>query len=247
MSIFDFIGPIMVGPSSSHTAGALRLARIAMHLLGSVPEKADIYFPIGGSFSTSYKGHGSDKAIIAGLLGMLSNDPNIKESEDIAQKEGIEVIFHQENFSDKVHPNTIKFFLKKQNKEISLQGISIGGGNVLVTDILNFPIEYDGTKDVITVLADDYPGLFVSVLQVLNSESTLDIDIHKAVASQVEKTDEFSDEPTRSYINIELKPRSKPSNELIDRLKLVPGVIGVRFIPKLKFALDLAYSGDDNK
>ena len=230
----------MVGPSSSHTAGSLRLARIALHLLGVTPEEADVYFPIGGSFSTSYKGHGSDKAIIAGLLGMLSNDPKIKDSELIAKKKGMNVRFHIKPFAEKTHPNTIKFELKWKDKEISLQGISIGGGNILVTEILNFPIEYDGTKDIITVLADDYPGLFVSVLQVLNSQSTLEIDIYKAVVSQVEKVDEFSDEPLRSYINIELKPRSKPSDELIERLKQIPGVIGVRFIPRLKFALDLA-------
>ncbi|MHA2333773.1 MAG: L-serine ammonia-lyase, iron-sulfur-dependent subunit beta [Candidatus Hodarchaeales archaeon] len=236
MSVFDFIGPIMVGPSSSHTAGALRLARVAMNLLGNVPEKASIIFPRKGSFTTSYRGHGSDKAIIGGLLGFYSDDPRIKVSSTIAKKKNLQVEFIVSDFPRRTHPNTIKFNLSWQDKKVDLTGISVGGGNILVTEVLGFPIEYNGIRDVITVYAEDYIDLYVNVLRELVKKQ---IAIYKSSISYIEKSDEFTTETNKSYINIELKTGSIPTEDVVNQIRSVPGVIGVRFIPKLKFAKDL--------
>ncbi|MFW9996042.1 MAG: L-serine ammonia-lyase, iron-sulfur-dependent subunit beta [Candidatus Odinarchaeota archaeon] len=237
MSVFDFIGPIMVGPSSSHTAGALVLARVAMNLLGKVPEKAEVIFPRKGSFATSFRGHGSDKAIIAGFLGYYSNDSRIKDSKIVAKERNLQVQFLIKDFPESVHPNTIKFHLYWQDKEVEMVGVSIGGGRIQVIEVLGFPIDYDGTKDVITVYAEDYIGLYVNVLRVI-SESH--IAIYRSNVSYIEKIDEFADESNRSYLNIELKSGFNVTDSLIDQIKAVQGVIGVRFIPKLKSAEDFA-------
>ncbi|MHA1166554.1 MAG: L-serine ammonia-lyase, iron-sulfur-dependent subunit beta [Candidatus Hodarchaeales archaeon] len=236
MSIFDFIGPIMVGPSSSHTAGALILARVAMNLLGRIPDRAEVIFPRKGSFATSYKGHGSDKAITAGLLGFYSNDPRIKHSMSLAKERNLQVVFSIADFDEEVHPNTIKFRLYRENKEVSMTGVSVGGGRILVTEVLGFPVHYDGTSDFITVYAEDYTGLYVNVLKILSDRG---IGISRSNISYIDDYDDFT-EDTTSYINIELKFSKKGlvGEEIIDKIKTVPGVIGVRFIPKLKFAED---------
>lgn len=238
MSVFNFIGPLMVSPSSSHTAGALRLARIAMHLLGHIPEKAIITFPQSGSFATSYKGHGSDKAIAGGLLGYLTNDPRIKNSLVLFKEQSsMDIQFKVEEFEDVVHPNTIRFQLWWQNKNIKLEGTSVGGGNIRVTSVLGFKIDYDGKHDVITVLGNDYPGLLLNVIQKISSRQ---ISIYRAYVSLIEH-DEYSEEPRRSYINIELQSHEQEIKSVVKDLNLVKGVIGVRYIPKLKFAEELVF------
>lgn len=235
MSVFDYIGPIMVGPSSSHTAGALILARVAMNLLGNIPDKGEVIFPRKGSFATSYKGHGSDKAITAGLLGLYSNDPRIKHSLSLAKERNLQVTFSITDFDKEVHPNTIKFRLFRDDKEVSLIGVSVGGGRILITEVLGFPIHYDGMSDFITVYAEDYTGLYVNVLTILSDRG---IGISKSNISYVDDYDDFT-EDTTSYINIELKDKGLVDTEIIAKIKAIRGVIGVRFIPRLKFAEDL--------
>lgn len=202
-----------------------------MHLLGHIPEEAEVIFPRGGSFETSFRGHGSDKAIIAGLLGYRSFDPRIKNAYEYLAKEGTQVKFKVRDFPKGFHPNTIRFVLRWQDKEIDMVGASVGGGNIRVTSVLGFPIDYDGTKDVITVLAHDYPGLFVAVLRHISERG---LEIYRALVEMPEKED--GTDPDMSYINIELKTRSDPDEELVEQIKQVKGVVGVRFIPKIRFA-----------
>src|SRR5689334_25075956 len=121
-SIFDMIGPVMIGPSSSHTAGVVRIGRSAYKLLGGIPEEAEIVFY--NSFARTYEGHGSDRAIIAGLLDYRTDDKRIKDALDIATKEGLQYKFKSIGNASALHPNTIRLNLRKGDKKIEVLGES---------------------------------------------------------------------------------------------------------------------------
>ena len=142
MDVFDIIGPIMIGPSSSHTAGAARIGRYALNILGAKPVKADIYF--SGSFAKTYKGHGTDKAIVAGILGMDTDDPGIKYSFETAEHRGLEFAFHTGEIEN-AHPNTAFIVLTSESgKTVEVQGASVGGGNIVITKINGTEVEITG-------------------------------------------------------------------------------------------------------
>ena len=130
MSVFDIIGPRMVGPSSSHTAGALRLGLLARALLGRTPERATI--GLHGSFATTYRGHGTDRAVVAGLLGMAPDDERIPRSLDVASESGLVVEFEPVDLGPEAHPNTLRFEVEAGGQRTTLTGISVGGGAVEV-------------------------------------------------------------------------------------------------------------------
>lgn len=123
-SAFDIIGPVMIGPSSSHTAGAARIGRVARTLFGKQPNKAII--SLYGSFAKTYRGHGTDVAVVGGILDFDTDDERIPSSLTIAEEAGMEVTF---TIEDTVmdHPNTVKIRLFDEEKELELVGISIGG------------------------------------------------------------------------------------------------------------------------
>src|SRR5688572_2234053 len=125
-SVFDMIGPVMIGPSSSHTAGVVRIARAAIKILGGTPDEAEIVFY--NSFARTYEGHGSDRAIIAGLLDYNTDDKRIKDALDIADKQGLTFNFKSIANASALHPNTIRMHLKKGDKAIEVLGESKGGG-----------------------------------------------------------------------------------------------------------------------
>ena len=134
MNIFDVIGPVMIGPSSSHTAGAVRLSLLAISILGAWPVKAQI--ALHGSFAQTYRGHGTDMALLAGLMGWLPDDARIPQAMDFAQKQGLEYAFSTINLGDLTHPNTVYFKLTAADgRQCEVIGSSIGGGQVLVTSI----------------------------------------------------------------------------------------------------------------
>ena len=123
--VFDILGPIMIGPSSSHTAGAARLAKIASIIAG--PEIKEVIFLLHGSFAKTYKGHGTDRALVAGILGMDPDDEKLRYSLDIAKEKDIKVSFREADLGD-VHPNTVKFLIKlKDDNLVTVMGSSIGG------------------------------------------------------------------------------------------------------------------------
>src|SRR6185436_3051282 len=121
-SVFDMIGPIMIGPSSSHTAGVVRIARTSLKLLGGIPEEADIVFY--NSFARTYEGHGSDRAIIAGLLDYKTDDKRIKDSLTLATEQGLAYRFKSIGNASTMHPNTIKLNLRKGEKKVEVVGES---------------------------------------------------------------------------------------------------------------------------
>jgi L-serine dehydratase len=180
-SAFDIIGPVMIGPSSSHTAGAARIGRVARTLFGQLPKKAII--SLYGSFAKTYKGHGTDFAIVAGLLDFDTFDERMPQSLDIAREMGLEVVFRiEEAVMD--HPNTVKINLYNDDNELELVGISIGGGTIEITELNSFPLKLSGEHPAILVVHQDRFGIISAVTNVL---SKYEINIGHMEVSRLEK------------------------------------------------------------
>ncbi|MGH4052167.1 MAG: L-serine ammonia-lyase, iron-sulfur-dependent subunit beta [Clostridium sp.] len=168
-SAFDILGPIMVGPSSSHTAGAARLAKIASIIAGKNIESVE--FVLHGSFAKTYKGHGSDRALVAGILGMDPWDDRLKDSLGIAKEQGLKVEFTMADLGD-VHPNTVKFIITKKNGVIvEIAGSSVGGGNILIYEVDGKPVEFTGNYPTIIISHKDIPGMISKVSALLYEEN----------------------------------------------------------------------------
>ncbi|MDO4329975.1 MAG: L-serine ammonia-lyase, iron-sulfur-dependent subunit beta [Lachnospiraceae bacterium] len=161
MNVFDIVGPVMIGPSSSHTAGAARIGKAARLLLGEEPAAASILFH--GSFAKTYRGHGTDKAIIGGLLGFDPWDGRIRDSQTLAQKAGIQIQITTGTIDD-AHPNTALITMTgKSGKSVSLQGASVGGGNIQITRINGMDVNFSGQYPTLIVLHHDQPGVIAQV------------------------------------------------------------------------------------
>ncbi|MEA5096672.1 MULTISPECIES: L-serine ammonia-lyase, iron-sulfur-dependent subunit beta [Sedimentibacter] len=168
-SVFDIIGPIMIGPSSSHTAGAARLAKIARTVAGGKIIKVD--FILHGSFAETYKGHGTDKALVAGILGMDPWDEDLRNSFELAAKEGIEYNFIAADLGD-VHPNTVRFVMTKADGNLAVvMGSSIGGGNIIVFDIDGQEVEFTGERPTLLTKHKDIPGVLSQIANILYDEN----------------------------------------------------------------------------
>lgn len=168
-SVFDIIGPIMIGPSSSHTAGAARLAKIARTVAGGKIIKVD--FILHGSFAETYKGHGTDKALVAGILGMDPWDEDLRNSFELAAKEGIEYNFIAADLGD-VHPNTVRFVMTKADGKLAVvMGSSIGGGNIIVFDIDGQEVEFTGERPTLLTKHKDIPGVLSQIANILYDEN----------------------------------------------------------------------------
>lgn len=167
-SVFDIIGPVMIGPSSSHTAGAARLGKLAATILGEAP--IDAIIELHGSFAQTYRGHGTDKALVAGLLGFGTADERLKDALDIAARTGLSVNFVTVDLGD-VHPNTAALYLTgASGRKVRVVGSSIGGGNVVITEIDGYPVELTGQYATLITTHDDQPGVIALITQVLAKE-----------------------------------------------------------------------------
>lgn len=157
MNIFDILGPVMVGPSSSHTAGAVRIGRIARRLLGE-GTPVDARIGLSGSFAATGKGHGTDRAIVAGLLGMQTDDERIAVSFDEAQKAGMHVAFEHVKLSGE-HPNTAKLLLTAESgRTLSIVASSLGGGRIMVVELDGLRAHFSGDLPTLIVQNMDQPG-----------------------------------------------------------------------------------------
>ncbi|MEH7222520.1 L-serine ammonia-lyase, iron-sulfur-dependent subunit beta [Bacillus sp. JJ1566] len=163
-SVFDIIGPVMIGPSSSHTAGAARIGRVARSLFGREPKWANISFY--GSFAETYKGHGTDVAIIGGLLDFDTFDERIKTSLEIAKEAGMQIKFIEEEAIPE-HPNTARVSIGDDEGELELVGISIGGGKIEITELNGFQLRLSGNHPAILVVHNDRYGAIAGVANVL--------------------------------------------------------------------------------
>ncbi|MDQ7094749.1 L-serine ammonia-lyase, iron-sulfur-dependent subunit beta [Desulfosporosinus sp. PR] len=180
-NVFDLLGPIMVGPSSSHTAGAVRLGAMARKILGEEPLEGII--TLHGSFAQTGKGHGTNLALIAGLLGLAPDDERIPEAPEIARERGFKVRFETADLGD-VHPNTVKFDLLGREGRIQVVGSSIGGGTILIRQIDNFPVEIRGDYPTLVILHQDLPGVVAQVTLLL---TTAQINIARMRVSREKK------------------------------------------------------------
>ena len=163
------MGPVMVGPSSSHTAGAVRIGLITKKLLGSVPVKADI--TLSGSFGATGVGHGTDKALVAGLLGMDTDDIRIPESFDIAREQNMEFAFSKENIRD-AHPNTALLKVEAASgRALEVQASSLGGGRVMINKLDGIQINVTGERPALIVHNLDQPGHVAEVTSLMAHKS----------------------------------------------------------------------------
>lgn len=161
MNVFDIIGPVMIGPSSSHTAGACRLGRVARKILGERAVEARI--GLTGSFAQTYRGHGTDKAIIAGILDLHTYDARLRDSLTLAEEAGLTFSFYQTSLPD-AHPNTAILELTgASGARCKLIGASIGGGNIIVTNINGLDVQFTGQYNTLVVLHQDTPGVIAAV------------------------------------------------------------------------------------
>ena len=165
MNLLDIVGPIMVGPSSSHTAGAVKIGQISKRLLDDRVVKATIY--MHGSFAATGKGHGTDKALIAGLLGMSVDDGRIPDSFNIAQREGLEFSFDKIELSD-AHPNSVKLELVGETgKVLEVVASSTGGGRIKICEIDGLKANFEGDYPTLIVHNEDKPGHALGVTSML--------------------------------------------------------------------------------
>lgn len=165
MNIHDIVGPIMIGPSSSHTAGVVKIGLLANRILNCVPKKVTIIWY--GSFAKTYIGHGSDKAIIAGLLGMKTFDENIRNSLAIAKENGMDFEFLTAT-NESYHPNTLKIISYNEfGEKRELLASSLGGGSAVIKKIDDIDVVIDGSYDTIFVRHKDEKGVVKCVTDVL--------------------------------------------------------------------------------
>lgn len=165
-SAFDILGPVMIGPSSSHTAGAARLGRVASNIAGGKIKK--VVFFLHGSFGKTYKGHGTDRALLAGVLGMRPDDERLRDSFEIADQKGLKYEFVEKDLGD-VHPNTVKFYFEmKDGRKVTVTGSSTGGGNIKIIEIDGDEVEFTGAFPTIITKHIDMPGIITSVTSALS-------------------------------------------------------------------------------
>lgn len=156
----------MIGPSSSHTAGAVKVGYLARSIFKDKLNKADIH--LHGSFARTFKGHGTDRALVGGLLGFKPDDERIKNSLQIAEERDVEIDFHLSDLRG-VHPNTAKLDLVGDNKEMSIIGSSIGGSRIKIIQIDDYEVDFSGEMPTLWVLHKDEPGEIGIITSILGN------------------------------------------------------------------------------
>lgn len=167
ISLFDVVGPVMIGPSSSHTAGAAKLAKTARLIYNGKFDK--VLFGLGGSFASTYRGHFTDYALVAGALGMSEDDENLRRSFEIARERGITFEFFPVDITS-VYENTRRITFVDGDKEFFVEGASLGGGRILITNINGLAAEVSATSPTIIVQQKDVSGVVSDVSTILANE-----------------------------------------------------------------------------
>jgi L-serine dehydratase len=183
-SIFDMIGPIMIGPSSSHTAGVVKIGKVAHHIFGGIPQNAEILFY--NSFARTFEGHGSDKAILAGLLGYQPDDERIRDSFTEAEKAGLTYHFRSIGNASTLHPNTVRLLLSNETKKLEVLGESLGGGVINIREVDGFTANFTGQTYTLILKAEDKKGTIAFVAEVLGHD---DCNIATMTVSRKGKND----------------------------------------------------------
>ena len=167
LSIFDVIGPNMIGPSSSHTAGAVAISLSARKMFGE--EITRVTFTLYGSFAKTYKGHGTDKALLGGILGFSTDDERIRDAFELAKEMGVEYTFHIDEETVTNHPKTADLLLENENgHKLFVRGESIGGGKMKIVRINHVNVEFTGEYSTLIVQQIDKPGVVAHITQCLS-------------------------------------------------------------------------------
>jgi len=212
VSLLDIIGPVMVGPSSSHTAGACRIGLLARCLVGGTPEVARI--ELHGSFARTGEGHGTDKAIVAGLMGFAPDDDRIRTSLEIAEREGLDYKFEKTTLGEEadVHPNTTRITIQRGDRSATMVGSSLGAGRVLITEIDGYPVEVTGNYNTVVLVAEDVKGSVARIATLL-AEDNINIATLK-LTRKARGGDAF----------MVIEVDEMPSTNLRDRIRALPWV-----------------------
>lgn len=204
-SVFDIVGPNMIGPSSSHTAGAARLGKMASKIAGKAVK--EVKFLLHGSFAETYKGHGTDKALVGGILGFQPDDARIKNSFELAEEQGVKFEFIKTDLGENAHPNTVKMEMTLEDGTKSeVMGASIGGGNIKLTEIDGLPLEFNGSKAAVVLEIKDIPGAvsFVTGLLAHNKKNIATMSTNKPAKSE--------------YTFVTIETEDKLEEDVIDQL-----------------------------
>ena len=217
---FDILGPNMIGPSSSNTAGALRIAFVAVRM---VEKPTAVKFVLYGSFARTYHGHGTDRALVGGILGYHPDDERIRDSFELAKKAGLKYEF-QENFTDKeIYPNTVDIYVTGEDGSVmSLRGKSIGGGNAVITKLNGVDVELTGNYSTLVVEHHDKKGTLARVATVL---SDYDLNIGSLRLYRESKG-------KMAYAIIEVD--TNVSSQALNALRSVEAVVNVLLVPAIK-------------
>lgn len=218
-SVFDIIGPVMVGPSSSHTAGAVRIGLFTRYIFGRQPE--DVKITLYGSFKETYKGHGTDIALIGGLLGYNTSDKRIRTSMDDAKLAGMEFEFIESGI-EHIHPNTAKIEVQAGRYSLDLIGKSIGGGKMVIFELLGFDVNLSG----------DFPTYFIFYKFKDENKETLSIKIDELFGDK-KVNEKYSSSILEGTNLLVVESLEKLDEESINKLTELEFVNEVKFADKL--------------
>lgn len=167
ISVFDVLGPNMIGPSSSHTAGAAIIAYLAQKMIAPPLRRAD--FRLYGSFAKTYRGHGTDRALVGGILGFSADDERIRDSFALAKQQGLEFRFIPDETETDVHPNTVEIRMENAAGRImTVRGESLGGGKVRIVGINGVKVDFTGEYNALIVVQRDKPGVVAHITKILS-------------------------------------------------------------------------------
>ena len=170
ISVFDVMGPNMIGPSSSHTAGAARIGFLAQKMINGPLKKVE--FTLYGSFARTYKGHGTDRALLGGIMGFATDDMRIRNSFEIADHNGLSFSFTTNEIETDVHPNTVDIhMINEKNQEMTVRGESLGGGKVRIVKINSVQVDFTGEYSAVIVTHQDKPGVVAYITKCLSDRN----------------------------------------------------------------------------
>lgn len=167
ISVFDVLGPNMIGPSSSHTAGACAIAHLAQKMQSGLLKEVE--FTLYGSFAKTYRGHGTDRALLGGIMGFATDDERIRDSFEIAEKRGLKYHFLTNEAETDVHPNTVDIRMVNENDmEMLIRGESLGGGKVRIVRINQVQVDFTGEYNAVIIIQKDRPGVAAHITRALS-------------------------------------------------------------------------------
>ena len=218
VSILDVMGPVMVGPSSSHTAGTARLGRVAREVLDEEPRA--VRFVLHPPLAATYRGHGSDFALVGGAIGLNVDDPRIPEAIRIAEQMGVNIEFAEEDLGD-VHPNTVRIEIRGATHEAEIAGSSIGGGVIEVFKINGFQTRFKGDSPSLLLFYRDRPGMISEVTRIIAEE---EINIASLYCSRKQRGKD-------AFMQIDVdSPLSKAA---LSRICAIPDVAEAKYLDRI--------------